>query len=330
MMRHPLNAIAALVALVASCTLAWIGQPELDSSSNVLSSKITPVEQVDFILDHDGQKIICHEYQRIICASSIAAGVLPELVSVERIIMVPAWHRKTSPSAFKTSLRDTEGHSRIKALESLASIEVLVAAKPDLILLNSLSGGGGERIQRLRSLNLNVLDLGPMLGAETFIENIRTLGQVLRVAARGEHLARSFRRRLERVNMVTPGGEAKGSLYIGNMGGSLIGGTKGSSYHDLLIYSGLKDLAADQGFTPWPSYTPEQVMAMNPEVIVTEYGKGASLRGIPGFHELKAFSDSGSLVELPPGAETIGFGLLDAVEALHETVHGWQGRTPGP
>lgn len=322
-MRYPLNGAIAITALVASCTLAWVGHREFGVSEDTVQAGVLSPQQMNFVRDFQGNEIPCRDYHRVICGGTVAAAVLPELVSVDRILMVPTWHRKTSPVAFKTDLKDRNGDSKINTLDSLASLEVLVAAKPDLILLNSLSGGTGERIQRLRSLNLNVLDLGPMLGVETLLANIRTLGQVMMKGPEGNRLAHSLERRLRRVTMAVPDVQPKSAMYIGSMGGSLIGGTEGSSFHDLLHYSGLKDAAAGKGFTPWPSYSPEQVLDINPEIIVTEYGHGQSIRSTPGFHRLRALSAEGSLIELPPGAETIGLGILDAVEALHEAVYGW-------
>lgn len=321
-MKHPYNALAVIIALLASCTLAWIGQSTDNSSVNVVKAGVVSVRQEESVLDHNGYVILCREYQRIICASTIAAEVLPELIGVDRILMVPDWHRKQSPRSFRTKLRDKNGNPRIETLDSLASVEVLISAKPDLVLINSLNGGGGEHIQRLRSLGLNVMNLGPMLGAQTLLSNIRSLGQVLRVAHRGERLALSFERRLERVTTSVPHHNKIRALYISSMGTSLIGGTKGSSYNDLLTYAGLEDAAEDQGLSPWPNYSPEQVLDLDPDLIVTEHGHGETLRTIPGFNTLRALSRQGGLVEMPPGTNTTGLGLLDAVEALHEAVYG--------
>jgi len=322
-LKHPLNAVAVVTVIAASCALAWVGNAPQESNVEVARAGFLTAEQLPEVVDHGGHPVPCLDYQRIVCASTIAAEVAPELVSVDRILMVPAWHRESSPSSFKTELRGPNGEPRIKVLDSLASVEVLVGAKPDLILLSSLVGGGGEHLQRLRSLGLTVLDLGPMLGVDSFLSNIQTLGQVLRVPGRGHHLARSFLHRLQRVKLSSKGLGPKRALYIGSMGGSLMGGTEGSSYHDLLSFAGLEDVAAGRGLSPWPTYSPEQVLDMAPDLIVTEHGQGASLKATPGFDQLSALARPGGLVELPEGSDTIGLGLLDAVEALHEAVYGY-------
>jgi iron complex transport system substrate-binding protein len=321
-MKYRGNVVAAIAALVCSVLLAWVSSQRPETAATAGSVDTGRTEQLDEIVDSTGQAIPCRDYQRIACASTIAADVLPHLISIDRIVLVPEWYRRTSPEAFRTMLRDEQGNARIGTVASLASIESLLAAKPDLVILNSLSGGGSEKVERLRELELNVLDLGPMLGLKTLLPNIRQLGQVVREAERGAQLARGLERRLRRVAQLVPATERRQAAYVGSMGGSLIGGTKGSSYHDLLILAGLIDAADGQGFSPWPSYTPESLLSLNPEIIVTEHGHTASLLAVPGMNELRAVSEPGGIVELPKGAETIGLGLLPAVEALHTAVYG--------
>jgi iron complex transport system substrate-binding protein len=291
------------------------------SATTARSSDVERTEQLSDITDNTGNLIPCRDYQRIACASTIAADVLPHLISVDRIVLVPEWYRNSSPQAFRTILRDDQGNARIGTLASLGSIESLLAAKPDLVILNSISGGSSERIERLRELGLTVLDLGPMLGLETLLPDIHQLGQVVREAQRGADLAWRLEQRLARVAQLTPIHQRKRALYVGSMGGSLIGGTKGSSYHDLLRFAGLVDAAAGQGFSPWPNYTPEMLLSLDFDLIVTEHGHTASLLTIPGAKALRVVSEPGGIVELPEGAETISLGLLPAVEALHAAVY---------
>lgn len=322
-MKHSGNLFAAISALLASTLLAWYTSrsPEI-MKGPTLEAGFSKVEQMSAIRDETGVMIACRDYQRIVCASTIAAEVLPHLISVDRIILVPGWFRENNPEAFRTQLRGVDGDERIGTLSSLSSVEAMLAAKPDLVIMNSLSGGGSERTERLRELGLTVLDLGPMLGTITLYTDIRQIGQVVGEAQRGADLSWQLERRLARVAQLGEEKKRKRAVYISSMGGSLIGGTEGSSYHDLLVLAGLTDAAAGKGYSPWPTYTPEMLLTLDPDLIITEHGQTSSLRSIPGVKRLRAATRPGGIVEMPEGTETVGLGLLPAVEYLYEFVHG--------
>ena len=98
-------------------------------------------------------------------------------------------------------------------------------------------------------------------------------------------------------------------------GRDIYGGTVGTSYHDVLTAAGLIDVAATR-HTGWPKLSLEDVIALNPEVLVLSSGSASALRVLPGVAALRAVTD-GQLLVLDDGLlEDAGPGMLDAAEAL--------------
>lgn len=306
-MKSAGNALAAGACLVLSCALAGLNStPRPDPPP--ASAGPAP------LIDASGRALPSGDFQRIACASTVAAEVVPELVSTRRIIAVPDWFLSTNPRAFRC--RGIPGHN------IFTGIETTLRAHPDLVLINSLTGGGSERVERLRELGLTVVDLGPMQGLATLLPNIRLIGQVLDVGPRAEALAESLSRRLQQVAAHIPPDARRSALYLGYMGGHFSGGTRGSSYHDLLHFAGLRDAAATLGLSPWPQYSIEQLLTIDPELIVTEHGHAAALRAVPALAGLRALRDPAGLIELQPHTETAALGLLPACEQLCDQVYG--------
>ena len=56
------------------------------------------------------------------------------------------------------------------------------------------------------------------------------------------------------------------------------------------VSAGLKDLVAGTVDSPWPSFSTEQLLAYDPDVIVTGAGMAESLRAMPGVREMRLWS----------------------------------------
>ena len=91
-----------------------------------------------------------------------------------------------------------------------------------------------------------------------------------------QELERSFRERLGAVARHVPPAQRRSGLYLAIHGSQLFGGTRGTSYHDVLRFGGLLDVAASE-HEGWPSFAPEQLLAYDPELIVTQLGMGSAL-----------------------------------------------------
>lgn len=307
------DAWALVLLLLASMGAAWFSaqRQQIDPQKERVQMEEEVVE------DATGHSIPCRHYQRIICGSSIAASVVPQLVNSNRVVMTTKWFADHHDDAFRLS--------HVPTMSSLHGVESMVAINPDLIIVHSLNHKQ-ERILRLRETGIPVLDLGSMEGWKTLSADIVTLGKVLLQPERSRTLLLTLQRRLEHAAAHIPTEKRKTAMYVGVYGDKLSGGTVGSSYHDMLRFGGLRDIVAGTVDFPWPSFSVEQLLAYDPDVIVTGGGMSGSgmaesLRSMPGVRDMRAVVEN-RIIVMPEGTDTTGPTLVNAAEVLCDLVYG--------
>jgi iron complex transport system substrate-binding protein len=263
------------------------------------------------IVDASGRRIAVRPYHRVVSASPLVDHLLLELVEPGRIAGVSAYTARQD--------RDRHRFAGFPTVERLDELERIVALRPDLIVVNDFQAAGP--VARLREAGIPVLDLGAMTGVASLLEDARMLATALGVSARGERYAATLERRFE---AVADGVEApRSAAFVNLFGDQLYGGATGSSYHDLLVYAGLRDVAAEAGFTGWPRYGTEQLLALDPEIVVTRPGMEGPLCRAPGLAALRVCRGEGRFVAVEPMLlDDVGPGMLAAVEAIHDAVYG--------
>jgi ABC-type Fe3+-hydroxamate transport system substrate-binding protein len=101
----------------------------------------------------------------------------------------------------------------------------------------------------------------------------------------------------------------------------MYGGTRGSSFHDVLSYAGLVDVAA-KDFQGWPTISPEVLLTLDPELIVTHTGMRAAFCDRTDLGQLKACGPGGSVIELDAARlNDAGLGMLETAELLHRAAY---------
>jgi iron complex transport system substrate-binding protein len=159
-----------------------------------------------------------------------------------------------------------------------------------------------------------------MRGLSNLRANMLALANALGDPARGERLYQRWSRRFRAIARDVPAGARKRALYVADYAGKLYGGTLGSSYHDVLEAAGLSDVAAAR-YRDWPNYDPEQLLALDPPLIVTELGMGEQLCDNVWLRALSA-CHTRAFVELPSQLiGDAGLGMLEAAEVLHDRVY---------
>jgi len=260
------------------------------------------------VRDASGRVFAVGGYRRIVSASTVADHLLLALAEPSTIVAFTRYTRE----------HDLERHRFTGglALERLDDLETLLAARPDLVVLHGY--GDPSRIERLRDAGVPVFDLGPMTGVDALLEDARVLGALLGAPSRGERFARSFERRIRAVARDVE--HPRTALYVAVVGDRLFGGTRGSSYHDVLRFAGLRDVAAAR-FEGWPEYTLEDVLALDPEVLVTKSDMQDTLCARPGLRQARACR-SGDVVALDGALlDSPGPAMLDAAEALFDAAY---------
>jgi iron complex transport system substrate-binding protein len=196
----------------------------------------------------------------------------------------------------------------------------MVALQPDLVLTNSFGSPGSA--ERLRSAGIEVFDLGELRGKRSLSYVALGLGELLGVPERAQRLVQDFTNRLRRVSADLGTRMPIRAMYLSTLGPDLQGGTRGTSYHDILVAAGLVDVAATN-YRDWPAYAAEQVLALAPEIIVTRQGFAAGICKYPGMDHAPPCRGQGRIVELPGELlDEPGLAMLEAAETLYELVYG--------
>jgi iron complex transport system substrate-binding protein len=249
-------------------------------------------------------------YHRIASTSVVTDRLLVALCEPDRILAFSAAGVRESPWAHQ--------YAGKAAVEGLGALEPLIALKPDLLLMNRFGDPG--RVSKLRAAGIQVFDLGELHGVASLVPIIRWMGELVGHPERAEDFLRGFQRRFAAVSASLDGRPRRTALYVAAIGPTLIGGTTGTSYHDVLTAAGLVDAAAGR-VKDWPQYSAEQIMSMNPDLLVTKTGMGNALCLYPGLERLRACAP-GHVIELDAGLiEDPGITMLDAAERLFEKAY---------
>jgi iron complex transport system substrate-binding protein len=260
--------------------------------------------------DATGTLVPLLPYRRIASASLLADPLLLELAAPEQIVAF---------SSRAGDARDAYRYAGKPHLDALHRAEDLLNLQTDLVLVNSL--GDFAAVARLRDAGLRVFDLGPMHGVQTFLRSTLAVGWLLGREDAARDLALHFQLRLDAIAGGRPSSARRGAMYLGVHGSRLYGGTRGSSYHDVLHFAGLEDIAA-RHFSGWPSYDPEQVLSLDPEIVVTQTGMRVQLCERSEFERLRACGGQGQVIEIDGRLlNDAGFGMLDASELIHRAAY---------
>ncbi|MCG8555960.1 MAG: ABC transporter substrate-binding protein [Proteobacteria bacterium] len=309
------NGTALAFALAASMAAAVYGaQGSLVDPTRPgarASSEIVVRQGKRGLVDASGRFVPLRHYKRIMPASLVASSLLHALCEPDRIVAYKG--AGSAPPAFAYRF------SGKPVAPDFFDIEAVLSLAPDLVLLNSINRA--DSLERLREVGIVVFDLGSMRGLRTLIPNLRSVAVLLGRSERGAEIARRLVARMQALAWRIPVHERKGGLYVGMYGDKLLGGTRGTSYHDVLSAAGLIDVAAKR-FRGWPSYSAEQLLQLQPEVVVTRTGGTRMLCGYPGLESLLACSEHGRVIEIDPSLlSDPGLDMLEAAEALHEALY---------
>jgi iron complex transport system substrate-binding protein len=313
-----LNAAAVLVALALAVTAATAPTParsaqRRDGWTLIAKSRTEPLGNGRFGLrDATGTLVELRDFRRIGAGSLVADGLLEALCEPERVIAYSSHAPDDSPLAFRFAGKP--------AMPFDLNIEKVLQHKLDLFVFNGVSQRG--KIDQLREAGITVFDLGEMRGLGTLLENARSLGELLGAPERAERFAQSFERRMRSVGAHVPEEKRRRGIYLGLHGDRTFGGGKLTSYDDVLTSAGLINAAAE-AYEGWPRYTPEQVIALDPEVVVTQSGMESHLCNVFGLGRIAACGPGGLVVGLPaPLLVNPGVAMLETTEALHRAVYG--------
>jgi iron complex transport system substrate-binding protein len=205
-----------------------------------------------------------------------------------------------------------------------ADPEQIIALQPDLVFVASYLRG--EFIRLLQAAGLVVFQFHEYDSIAEIQQNIRLIGEVVGEEDKAEALVGAMQARLHALaERLRPLGERPRVLYWGSHGytaGRL------TSMDDLITYAGGENLAATYGIIGPANLSAEQVLAMNPQVIVSGSLDQNAQRGLPPtlLHPALQGTDAvrqGRVYTIPGRyLVTISQFIVDGVEEFARVLHG--------
>jgi iron complex transport system substrate-binding protein len=262
--------------------------------------------------DRVGNLVPLKAYQRVASASTVADALLLEFAAPTQIAAFTQYHQGAKLTGHRY-----EGHPQIDAVHDM---DGLLALHPDLLIVSTLASG--VRVERLRETGLEVFVLGEMTGLSAYLDSALAISTLLDRRQLGQAYVHSFTRRMKSIAKDLPPSARKSALQLVYYGRQLYGSGTKTSYADVLDAAGLVDLGS-QRFSGWPELSTDQVLALNPEVVVTRDGMGAQLCVQADLQQLRACNPAtGQIVELPDELlNDPGPLMLPTAELIHAAVY---------
>ncbi len=317
-----LNALGVILAFAGGLATLTVGQHDNERvdrrAARVQGEQLrfeTLADGRRALVDGSGRAIPLADYQRIASGSTIADALLLEFASPERIAAFTQYSQGNELYGHRFA-----GKPRIDAL---AEMEQLLELQPDLLIVSVLSSE--SRLQRLRDAGLNVFVLGEMRGVDSFLTSVRMVATLVGRPDLGEMYAFSFARRLDSIASDLPQAKRKTGAQLTYYGNKIYGSGSGTSYHDVLSAAGLRDVGAEH-YDGWPALSIDQVLQLDPDVIVTRDHMGQTLCSNDTLAELRACAHGQrGIVELPDALiNDPGPMMLLSAELVHRAVYGEQ------
>jgi len=313
------NLALLLLGLATAMAVAWPraggnrGRTIVSASRRVVAARTTTLPGGGLgVADASGQVIPLRSYQRIVSTNLVTDRLLVELCEPPRILAVS--------TAAAARQRDGYRYRGLGTIDGFGPPEAMVALKPDLVLTNSFGSPGAA--DRLRGAGIEVFDLGELRGEQSLAAIVASLGLLLGDEARAERLWQGFESRMRALPARLGPQKPQRALFLSTLGPDLLGGTVGTSYHDIMTAAGLHDVAAGR-YRDWPAYAPEQVLALAPDIIVTRAGFASGICGYPGMDHVGPCRGQGRIVELDGELlDEPGLAMLEAAEELFRLVYG--------
>jgi iron complex transport system substrate-binding protein len=264
------------------------------------------------VVDANGVLVPIRRYKRIATMSTLADALGLALLEPERLVAMSNYGRRHHEAPHLYGARmDVVGPRQL---------EELVEQRIDLLVINHL--GTASELARAREAGMQVFNLGEMRGLTTLLPNVAAFSALIDEPERGEVFARKLVRRMNAVASDIPRERRKTAVYVSSYANQLFGGSTGTSYHDVLLSAGLRDSAAEHGYTGWIHFDPEQLIELDPELLIAHAGTGRALCAVGGLENMRACKHGG-VIELngdligDPGPR-----MLEAAEALRDRAYG--------
>ena len=197
--------------------------------------------------------------------------------------------------------------------------ELILASKPDLVIA-STAGNDRAAVAKLSSLGVPIFVTAPR-SVERIYETVEQIGKVTDCTDAGDRLVAEMKLRLGTVSHRLSGLPPVRAFFI-TWFDPLLAPGRNTFETDVLRYAGVSSITSEiDDF--YPRYSLEQVLARDPEVILTVEHKGnplPDLRRLPGWQRLDAVRE-GRVYVLPEVFQHPSPRFVEAVEFLARKIH---------
>jgi iron complex transport system substrate-binding protein len=267
------------------------------------------------VTDSAGRQVEIPDRIERVVAAGPPASVLMTILAPEKLI---GWNRKPPPEELPylpAMVRNLPEVGRLTGRGGTANVEVIMAAKPDLIMdFGSVTDtyiSLADRVQSQTGIPYVLIDgrFANTLGA------VRLLGGILGIGARAEELARRMEEILGEVDRVTASilPDRRPRVYLARGSRGLETGNRGSINTEIIERAGATNVV-DTGVERGGLYNVslEQVLAWNPDTIITV---AAYIRSDAAWSQIEAVKRG--RVFLSP---RLPYGWIDAPPSLNRLM----------
>lgn len=264
----------------------------------------------------DTEIYIPRKPERIVSLSPSNDEILCSLVDEKRIAGLSKFSQDAATSYVADAAR------RINVFVD-RNAEQVVALRPDLVLAARYTKIDLKALLAETKTPLIVTtDFRNFTDVET---NLRLIGQAVGEEGRADTVINEMRQKLTAArSRLRPEGVGMRALYFAS--GNFSAGA-GTSIHEILLAAGLKNAAAEAGIKGHIKLAPEQILQIDPDVIVIgvgyerDRGFRQALESDAQFSPLKAIKEK-RIIEAPARSLlTVSHHVADAVETLVEAVN---------
>ena len=271
-------------------------------------------------MDIDGNEVVVEDVSRIVSLNGditevvYALGLGDNLVAVDTSATYPPQARELPKVGYQRTL----------------SAEGILSMQPTVIIGNA-NAGPPPVLTQLRAAGAPVAIIDSADSIDSGLQKIRSVGQALGVAEKGDALAAEVEAKINEVRELAAQAETKPKavmLYMRGMDTLFLLGQAHVS-HELFEASGAISGAADAGVSePFIPLTAESLTAINPDCIVTLTaglesvgGRDGLIAGVPGVAATTA-AETGCILDfddqyLAGGGPRMGDVLMDLLKAFH-------------
>ncbi|BDF69311.1 hypothetical protein CE91St41_02920 [Oscillospiraceae bacterium] len=278
-------------------------------------------------LEYQPQRIVSGYY--ISSSACIALGLKDRLVGIEEKSEARPIYQQAAPELIESAANVGSA----KAFD----LEACLAAEPDLVIL---PGKAKDYAATLGELGIPAIVVNPE-GHQKLVEMLRLIAQVTGIEERAEELVSYYDAVITEIDAATQAldGDANPVVYFCSPSSYMATAPRGMYQADLIRTAGGINAGDSLDGDSWTEVSYEQILAMNPDVIIIPTNNMAN--GQPDYHAEDLMADpnladvaavqSGAVYNMPAGLEAWDspvpsgvLGMLWLLSTLHPELCGME------